>query len=116
MRTAFWRVTVSLVVLWVCLLGFGTSTAFASHFRYGTISWVRLPDPDSTHYAVQLTFQTGYRWSYPYDQFTGAEPNYCLTAPSSFIPTQPAGSNPQGSGACPSVGSVQQLGGGTDAG
>ena len=70
--------TIRVMALWVVLSG-GGQLAYATHFRYGHISWVPV-----TGNTVQFTIQNAFRRSFlPFEAFTCLDPATLATVPCS---------------------------------
>jgi hypothetical protein len=93
MVTSLLRLRFAALVCTLALLGlaFNADTAFATHFRYGTITWT-IPNPAQPNVVV-LRFDSVWRWSFPYGGSSVCAPGY--------IPT-----GATGPGACPPINSV----------
>src|SRR6266542_897227 len=87
-------------ILLVCVfaaigLAATANDAFATHFRYGTMTWSINP---ATPRTVKVRFDAAFRWSYPWG---GA--SVCPGLP--FVPT-----NTTGTGSCPTLGTAVPIG------
>src|SRR5437667_10495263 len=70
--------TLRVIALWA-VLGGGGQPAYATHFRYGHISWVPV-----TGNTVQFTIQNAFRRSFlPFEAFTCLDPTTLATVPCS---------------------------------
>src|SRR5437763_1875379 len=79
LRSGIVRPLATVIGLFVCLFVLGVSDAWATHFRFATVSW----EKDLTYavpgqYKVHVTIVAGGRWSFPFTPPSGAAPpNAC---------------------------------------
>ena len=79
----------------VAMVLFLATDALATHFRYGSITW-RIENPALPN-QVKVRFTAAFRWSYPWGSSS--------SCPAGFVPT-----GPTGTGACPAIGAVVNVG------
>ena len=93
------------VALFAFLFTVNIHSAFATHFRYGTMFWEKnLSAGTATTDTYTVTADVSMRWSFPY----GTSPtNFCLSAPG-WVPS--TGSTTVGQGSCAPLGTVVPLG------